>query len=139
MKHSMKEKLDIRDGLKIVACFVGFFVLILAYPFFNTLYEDKLFRENYLETECVVIEVFKSRTGVRGPKYGYDNKCQYYIGDNVHYCQIFTSIKYLPIGEEITVQYYQFTKGRKKGRVHIRFSEEMKLKYHEYGFNDYGL
>ena len=138
MKYAIKEKLDFRDGLRVLARVIGFFTLLLAYPFFDGRYENRLFRENYLETECVVVEVGTGRLGTRSPKYGYFNKCEYFIEDNVYYCQIFTTAKPLPFGENITVQYYLFTKGRKKGKVKIRFSEEMSLKYREYGFNDYG-
>ena len=117
---------------------IGAIILFGAYHFLNSHYEEKLFNENAIETDCVVIEVSKGRIGFKSPKYGYYNKCQYYINSQIHYCQIFTSVKPLTFGEKIPVKYYQFTKGKKKGKILIDFSEETNLKYHEYGFNDYG-
>ena len=94
----------------------------------------KLMREQGVDTECVTIAYGEGRTGFRAPQKGYFNQCAYYIGDFIHYCYVFTSVKPLPSGMKLKVRYLQ----KKDGKVTINFPDEYKEQYKEYGFNDYG-
>jgi len=134
-----KEKKEIIYGLRALAVIIGTMILLNAYPFFNNLYEERLFRDNTLETESDVTGWYEGRTGYRSPKYGYFNSCKYYIGEDVHYFNIFTSVKPLPLGDKFTIKYYQYKKGWKKGKVvTVGNTEDLKLKYDGYGICDYG-
>lgn len=83
-------------------------------------------------TECTVVAYTEGKSGIRGPKKGFYNKCQYNINDSLHYCYIFTSKKPLPSGSKISLKYYQ----KRNKSVIIDFPDTKK--YNEYGFNDYG-
>lgn len=108
--------------------------LMLSYEAIKSGYEDKLWREQGTDTESVVVAYREGKMGVRGVKKGYYNACQYFIGDSIRNCYIFTTTKPLPLNEKIKVKYFQF----KDGRIRIGFPNEVKEKYREYGFNDYG-
>jgi hypothetical protein len=134
MKEAIKnEKLSIRDFLKLLYVFVPM-ALLLSYYYFTTDYEEKLLQTKGTNTECIVIAYGEGKMGVRGPKKGYMNKCQYYIGDSIHHCYIFTTAKPLPFYEKIKLKYFQL----KDGSVKIDFPDTEEEKYKEYGFNDYG-
>ena len=132
MKASTKnKKTSIRDILKLFYVFVPL-GLLLSYFYFTDEYSNKMLKERGTDTECVVIAFREGKSGVRGPKKGYYNKCQYIIDDSIHYCYVFTTIKPLPFYTKILVRYYQ----KKDGTIKIDFPEA--YKYKEYGFNDYG-
>jgi len=134
-----KEKQDLKGGLRALAIIISILLLLNAYPFFENLYEKKLFQENSLETESEVTGWFEGRTGYRSPKHGFFNNCKYYVEEEVNYFRIFTSIKPLPLGDKINIKYYQYTKGLKKGKVVVvSCTEELNLKYADYGIYDYG-
>jgi len=134
-----KEKQDLIDGLKVLAGVIGIIVLFGGVQILKDQNKEKFFRENALETECEVTGWYEGRTGYRSPKHGYFNNCIYYIDENVHYFRIFTSVKPLPVGDRFTIQYYQYTKGCKKGKVvTVGSTEDLKLKFDGYGINDYG-
>lgn len=60
-----------------------------------------------IDTECTMITYGEGRTGQRGPKKGYYNQFMYYIGDSIHFCYVFTSVKPLPSGMKFKVRYLQ--------------------------------
>ncbi|MDR0828884.1 MAG: hypothetical protein LBN95_02070 [Prevotellaceae bacterium] len=95
--------------------------------------EEKMLQNYGVNTKCQVFAYAEGKSGVRGPKQGYYNKCWYIIGDSVHYCWIFTSKKHLP-DVKIALRYVVL----KNGKVKINFPETEVNKYKEYGFNDYG-
>ena len=120
--------------LKVLLCGLVPIILLLAYIYYDGEREEKLIQNQGVDTECIMIAFSEGRTGQRGPKKGYYNQFQYYIGDSIRYCYVFTSVKPLPSGIKLNVRYLQ----RKDGKVTINFPDEYKKIYKEYGFNDYG-
>ena len=135
MKQSSEnKKLSVWDILKLFIPLIPL-ALLLSYYYFEDESERKLLREQGINTECVVIERTKGKMGSRARKEVYNNKCQYLIDGTVHYCNIITRIKPLPINERIEMRYFQFD----DGRVNITFPDSMKKKYKEFGFNNYPI
>ena len=112
----------------------GLFLFGLVYIFFSGLHDEKMMREHGVDTECVMDAYGKGSTGTRERKEGYVNRFVYQIGDSIHHCYVFTSIKPLPFGLKLQVRYLV----KKDGSVTIDFPDEYEEKYKEYGFNDYG-
>ena len=133
MKQYIERKMS---GWNILLLFIPLvpLALLLLYYYFEDKHERELLQEKGIYTECVVIAYGEGRIGVRGPKKGFFNKCQYSIGNSIHYCYIFTTVKPLPFNEKIELKYFQFD----DGRVTITFPDSVNEKYREYGFNDYG-
>jgi len=127
------KKLSVWDILKLFTPLIPL-ALLLSYYYFKNESENKLFWKQGIDTECIVIAYGEERTGVRGPRKGYYNKCRYFINDSIHYCYIFTTVKPLPVNEKIKLKYFQAN----DGRIRIDFPNTEKEKYKEYGFNDYG-
>jgi hypothetical protein len=132
---AMKSSTIIRDlsYLKLLYVLVPL-GLLLAYIYLEGERDGKLMREQGADTECIMVSYSEGRTGQRGPRKGYSNQFAYYIGDVVHYCYVFTSVKPLPFDLKLRVRYLR----KKDGRVTIKFPDEYKEQYKEYGFNDYG-
>lgn len=132
----MKEKnesVSARDLLKFLYVLIPLGLLLL-YVYYSGESDEKLMQQQGIDTKCVMVAYGEGRTGQRGPKQGYYNKFAYHIGDSIHYCYVFTSIKPLPFDTKLKVRYLQ----KKDGKVTIRFPAEYKEQYKEYGFNDYG-
>ncbi len=131
----MKEKKNVsaRDLLKFLYVLIPLGLLLL-YVYYSSESDEKLMQQQGIDTTCVMVAYGEGRTGQRGPKQGYYNQFAFYIGDSIHYCYVFTSIKPLPFDTKLNVKYLQ----KKDGVVTIKFSAEYKEKYKEYGFNDYG-
>jgi hypothetical protein len=132
----MKEKnksVSARDLLKFLYVLIPLGLLLL-YVYYSDESDEKLMQQQGINTECVMVAFGEGRTGQRGPKKGYNNQFAYHIGDSIHYCYVFTSIKPLPFDTKLKVRYLQ----KKNGKVTIRFPAEYKEQYKEYGFNDYG-
>ena len=130
-KGSAQEYLQ---ALKLLVLGLALPAMLVLFVFFSSEYDEKLMREQGVDTECVTIAYGEGRTGFRAPQKGYFNQCAYYIGDFIHYCYVFTSVKPLPSGMKFKVRYLQ----KKDGKVTINFPDEYKEQYKEYGFNDYG-
>ncbi|GHV44478.1 hypothetical protein FACS1894180_5870 [Bacteroidia bacterium] len=131
------EKRAVRElfpALKLLLATLLFLSFILLPVIIEDEHNRKLMREQGIDTECVMIAYSEGRTGQRGPKFGYSNQFMYYIGDSIHYCYVFTSVKPLPFDMKLKVRYLQ----KKNGKVTINFSDKYKEQYKEYGFNDYG-
>ncbi|MDR0828885.1 MAG: hypothetical protein LBN95_02075 [Prevotellaceae bacterium] len=129
--------LDIIEKKVLIAIplfLIAFFAVILLPLILKDNYNRKLMCEQGVDTECVMTAYGEGRTGVRGPKKGYSNQFMYYIGDSIHYCYVFTSVKPLPFDMRLKVRYLQ----KKDGTIIINFPDEYKETYKEYGFNDYG-
>jgi len=109
--------------------------LLLAYQYFTHEDEISLVLKHGTETECVVIGYAKGKMGYEIKRDGYWNKCQFFIDDSIHFTKIFTTVKPLPYNEKITILYYKYQDGKKKGKVIVVHPDSMKSKYKEYGFN----
>lgn len=132
----MKEKnksVSARDLLKLLYVLIPIGLLLL-YVYYSDESDEKLMQQQGINTECVMVAFGEGRTGQRGPKKGYVNQFEYNIGDSIHYCYVFTSVKPLPYGLKLKVRYLI----NKDGNVTIDFPDEYKEQYKEYGFNDYG-
>ena len=134
MKETKKiEKLTIQDILKYSSIFV-LLGLMLLYIHFDTLHSENTMFKYGVDTECVIVAYQSGSIGVREKINGYRNQCQYFIGDSIHYCYVFTSIKPLPLYTKLKMRYLQ----KKNRKIVIDFPDEYKEEYKEYGFNDYG-
>lgn len=132
----MKEKnksVSARDLLKFLYVLIPLGLFFL-YLYFSIEKDEKMMREQGINTECVMVAYGEGRTGQRGPKQGYYNQFAYHISDSIHYCYVFTSVKPLPYGLKLKVRYLI----NKDENVTIDFPDEYKEQYKEYGFNDYG-
>jgi hypothetical protein len=132
VKTTSKE-FSAKDLLKLLFVLIPL-GLMLLFLYFGDIHDQKIMREQGIDTECIMIAYGEGRTGQRGPKKGYYNQFQYFIGDSIHYCYVFTSIKPLPYDMRLKVRFLK----EKDGKVRINFPDEYKEKYKEYGFNDYG-
>ena len=125
---------ELFPALKLLLVALLFLAIILLPNIIESKNNENLMCTQGVDTECVMIVYGEGRTGQRGPKQGYYNQFAYYIGDSIHYCYVFTSIKPLPFNMKLKVRYLQ----KKDGKVMINFPDEYKDLYKEYGFNDYG-
>lgn len=131
MNTEKKESSEYKS-IAFVSIVFGMFIFGLLYVFFSGLHDEKIMRENGVDTECVMISYAKGSLG-RGPTEGYHNRCAYSVNDSIHYCYVFTSVKPLPVGMRLKVRYLK----HEDGRITIDFPDEYKEVYKEYGFNDY--
>jgi len=132
--NDKSKKVSARDLLLYVFYGLAPIGLLLLYLYFSGENEDKLMREEGINTECVMVAYSEGQSGVRGPKKGYNNKFEYNIGNAIYRCFVFTSVKPLPLGLKLKVRYLK----TKEGKVRINFPDEYEEAYKEYGFNDYG-
>lgn len=128
--------MDEKIKQKLLMLILILYLLAAVIYFSSNLIQDKndniLLRDYGTITKCEIISYTQGDIGVRGPKKGYYNRCQYKIGNSIHHCYIFTSKKPFPINTKITLKYFQ----KKNGKIIIQFPTDSK--YDEYGFNDYG-
>jgi len=133
-KNTQIEKGAVKALLKGLSYIFLPLIFLISCFLLEDAYNAKLMRSQGVDTECVMIAYGEGSIGSRSPKKGYKNQFQYFIGDSIHYCYVFTSKKPLPFDMKLKVRYLQ----KKNGRVIINFPVEYKEMYKEYGFNDYG-